>query len=279
MVLAQAVVEPSVSNSPFLVQLLIAVTPLLLGILTVLVKQFSTARVLKKNEEHTQLAFGVVDDKLSSLQDKVENLIVLQDKVERLGAALQNVSDPMSPEEIAQLVEQTCDRRLEAVLYSISDLDRQIIAIAEKLNVALVGDSEAERAAVEFRKSYFLKLVRVSDMFPTNKKLVNFVNQFFVDYMNLIEEVIYDLDNWATKDIVKSMFDVMFAEALSNLSVEFGSEFAGLVKRELSPVFKKSVCDIVGIIFDIANVKVARIYGVALSFVGLALSLWLKVYQ
>ena len=62
MILAQAVVEPPVGGSSILVEFIIAVTPLVLGILTVLVKQFAATKALKKSEERTKLAFAVVDD-------------------------------------------------------------------------------------------------------------------------------------------------------------------------------------------------------------------------
>jgi len=277
MVLAQ-VADSSVGGSSFLVQLIIAITPLVLGILTVLVKQFAATKALKKSEERTKLAFGVVDEKLMSLNGKVENLVSLHGKVENLELALQDIQMRLSSDELSQLVDSFCDKKLSTVIMTMNELGQQVSAIAEKLNVVSIS-SEADRATIEFRKSYFLKVARVPDMFPTNKSLMNTVNQFFVDYMNLVEEVIFNLNNWATKDVVKSMFDVKFAEMLSNLVIDYGTEFSGLVKKLLSADFKKSVCDIVGIVFDIANLKKSRIYGVALAFVELSLSLWLKAYQ
>ena len=62
------------TNSSILVELVVAITPLVLGILTVLVKQFAATRALRKSEERTKLAFGVFEGKLADLSTNVETL-------------------------------------------------------------------------------------------------------------------------------------------------------------------------------------------------------------
>lgn len=278
-----AQVDPTsavVAGRSIIVDLIVASSPLILGILGILFKQISASKALKRSEEKTLLAFGVVDTQMSGLRESVSNLGdeigQLKSNVATLKTTVEDVPIGLTDVELSQRMENFCAGKMPAVSVQIVELGQQVAAIAEKLKV-VSHTNDLERTA--FRRHFFLKLARIGDLFPTNRGLVLDLNKFFVDYIDLVESIVADLDNFATPEFIKSAFDANFLTWEHYLREGYQAEFVSMAKKELARPYRKAVSDLSDVVFDIANSKKSRLYAIALSFAELGLTLWTKVYQ